>query len=84
MVNIRHWLAGMEGYSMYLLTKYREPQSRGPGVVYVAQISKALKNPRIHAYQRTKRIWARTRYQMGSLVKVVLWIFISIFQKCIE
>lgn len=61
LVNIQHWLDGMEGYSMYLLTKYGDPTpwSKDEVLVYVAQMRKALKNPRIHAYQRAKRIWAK-------------------------
>lgn len=61
MVNLQHWFSGMEGYSMYLLTKYGDPVpwSRDEVLVYVAQMRKELKNPRIHAYQRAKRIWAR-------------------------
>lgn len=60
-VNIQHWLAGMEGYSMYLLTKYGDPVpwTREEVVVYLAQMRKELKNPHFHAYQRAKRIWAR-------------------------
>lgn len=61
MVNVQHWLAGMEGYSMYLLTKYGDPipWSQQEVLVYVAEMRKALKNPRYHAWQRGKRIWAR-------------------------
>lgn len=61
MVNLQHWLAGMEGYSMYLLTKYGDPTpwSKEEVLVYVAQMRKTLKSPHIHAYQRAKRIWAR-------------------------
>lgn len=60
-VNIQHWLTGMEGYSMYLLTKYGDPVpwTREEVLVYVAEMRKALKNPRFHAYQLAKRVWAR-------------------------
>lgn len=60
-VNVQHWLAGMEGYSMYLLTRYGDPEPwiREQVVVYIAEMRKALKDPRFHAYQRAKRIWAR-------------------------
>lgn len=71
MVNLQHWLAGMEGYSMYLLTKYGDPQpwTREEVLVYVAQMRKALTNPRFHAYQRAKRIWARKPFPEESVVK---------------
>lgn len=61
LVNIQHWLAGMEGYSMYLLTKYGDPVpwTKEEVLVYVAEMRKALKNPHFHAYQRAKRIWAK-------------------------
>ncbi|KAJ5330500.1 hypothetical protein N7476_000283 [Penicillium atrosanguineum] len=61
MVNIQHWLAGMEGYSMYLLTKYGDPVpwTKEEVLVYVAEMRKALKNPRFHAYQRARRVWAK-------------------------
>lgn len=60
-VNMQHWLTGMEGYSMYLLTKYGDPVpwSKEEVQVYVAQMRKAVKNPRFHAYQYAKRVWAR-------------------------
>lgn len=60
-VNLQHWLAGMEGYSMFLLTKYGDPVpwTRDEVLVYVAQMRKALTNPAIHAYQCEKRVWAR-------------------------
>lgn len=61
MVNLQHWLAGMEGYSMHLLTRYGDPApwSKEEVLVYVAQMRKALGNPHIHAFQRAKRVWAR-------------------------
>ncbi|KAJ5291454.1 hypothetical protein N7478_000705 [Penicillium angulare] len=61
MVNMQHWLGGMEGYSMYLLTKCGDPMpwSKDEVLVYVAQMRKALTNPRTPAYQYAKRIWAR-------------------------
>ncbi|KAJ5605798.1 hypothetical protein N7510_008579 [Penicillium lagena] len=60
-VNLQHWLAGMEGYSMYLLTKFGDPVpwTREEVLVYLAAMRQALTNPRFHAYQYAKRIWAR-------------------------
>ncbi|KAJ5689817.1 hypothetical protein N7462_004209 [Penicillium macrosclerotiorum] len=60
-VNLAHWSAGMEGYAMYLLTKYGEPQpwSKEEVMVYVAKVRKDLANPRHHVYHRAKRVWAQ-------------------------
>ena len=60
-VNVQHWLAGMEGYSMYLLTKYGDPVpwTKEEVLVYIAEMRKALRNPRFHAYQRARRVWAK-------------------------
>lgn len=53
-VNHQHWLIGMEGYSMWLLTKYGDlvPWTKEEVQVYVAQMRKELSNPRIHVYHR--------------------------------
>ena len=60
-VNLRHWLTGMEGYTMYLMTKFGSPApwSAEEVQVYNARIRKELLNPRHHAYQRARRVWAR-------------------------
>ncbi|KAJ5274108.1 hypothetical protein N7478_009233 [Penicillium angulare] len=60
-VNLSHWLTGMEGYTMYLMTKFGHPKpwSAEEVHVYNSQIRKELSNPRHHGYQRTKRVWAR-------------------------
>jgi hypothetical protein len=59
-VNLEHWLAGMEGYAMYLLTKHGDPVpwSKEEVQVYVAQMRQALTNRHFHAYQYGKRVWA--------------------------
>ena len=61
LVNAQHWFAGMEGYSMYLLTRHGDPTpwTRDEVLVYVAKMRQAFKNPHVHAYQRAKRVWAR-------------------------
>jgi hypothetical protein len=53
-VNYRHWLIGMEGYGMWLLTKYGDPVpwTKEEVQVYVAKMRKELSNPRIHVYHR--------------------------------
>ncbi|KAJ5706538.1 hypothetical protein N7488_006339 [Penicillium malachiteum] len=60
-VNLFHWLTGMEGYTMFLMTKFGhpEPWTESEVHLYNSQIRKELLNPRHHIYQRSKRIWAR-------------------------
>jgi hypothetical protein len=51
----------MEGYTMYLMTKFGSPTPWSPEEVqvYNASMRKELLNPRHHAYQRVRRVWAR-------------------------
>ncbi|OQD76371.1 hypothetical protein PENDEC_c004G06193 [Penicillium decumbens] len=60
-VNFHHWMSGMEGWCMWLLTKFGspEPWTKDEVLVYVAKLRKELKNPRFHIYQRARRVWAR-------------------------
>lgn len=60
-INLHHWLTGVEGYTMFLMTKFGDPApwSQEEVRVYNAQIRKALLNPHHHPYQRTRRVWAR-------------------------
>jgi hypothetical protein len=55
-VNFAHWAAGMEGYAMYLLTKYGEPEpwTKEEVIVYVAKVRRELANPRHHVYHKTQ------------------------------
>ncbi|OGE55745.1 hypothetical protein PENARI_c004G10368 [Penicillium arizonense] len=57
----QHWLSGMEGWCMWLLTKYGAPNpwSKDEVTVYVAKLRAEIKNPRYHIYQRARRVWAR-------------------------
>ncbi|KAJ5378717.1 hypothetical protein N7509_011836 [Penicillium cosmopolitanum] len=61
LINLQHWLTGLEGYAMHLFTKYGKPVpwSKEEVQVYVAGIRKELTNPRHHPYQRARRVWAR-------------------------
>ncbi|CEJ59996.1 hypothetical protein PMG11_08593 [Penicillium brasilianum] len=60
-INYKHWLIGMEGYGMWLLTHYGDPVPwmKEEVQVYVAQMRRELSKPRIHTYQKARRIWAR-------------------------
>lgn len=53
-VNAQHWLSGMEGWCMWLLTKFGSPVpwTKEEVQVYVANMRKELRTPRYHAYQR--------------------------------
>ncbi|KAJ5358162.1 hypothetical protein N7541_005320 [Penicillium brevicompactum] len=60
-VNLEHWLAGLEGYGMYLLTKFGVPKpwSKDEVQVWLAQIRNELRNTNYHTCHRVKRVWAR-------------------------
>ncbi|OKP12453.1 hypothetical protein PENSUB_1913, partial [Penicillium subrubescens] len=53
-VNFQHWVAGMEGWFMWLLTRFGEPQpwSKEEVYVYVAQLRKELQSPYHHVWHR--------------------------------
>ncbi|OQD90538.1 hypothetical protein PENANT_c001G00487 [Penicillium antarcticum] len=57
----QHWLSGMEGWCMWLLTKFGapDPWSKDEVTVYVAKLRAEIKNPHYHIYQRARRVWAR-------------------------
>ena len=52
--NYHHWIDGMEGYALWLLTKFGDPVpwSKEEVLVYVAQMRKAISNPRVHCYHK--------------------------------
>lgn len=62
--NFQHWVAGMEGWCMWLLTRFGEPQPRTKEevykeevykeevYVYVAQLRQELQNPYHHVWHR--------------------------------
>jgi hypothetical protein len=52
MVNHEHWSIGMDGYAMFLFTKFGDPVpwSMEEVQVYVAKLRKELSNPRFHIY----------------------------------
>lgn len=57
-VNRLHWEAGIEGWTMMLLTNFLG-WSREEVEVYLAQMRKAIRNPEIHAYQEFSVVWGR-------------------------
>ncbi|KAI1839103.1 hypothetical protein DTO006G1_757 [Penicillium roqueforti] len=60
-VNFQHWLSGMEGWCMWLLTHFGAPHpwSKDEVTVFLAKVRSELKNPKYHIYQRARRVWAR-------------------------
>lgn len=50
--NLDFWLAGVEGYAMYLLTRYGDPEpwSKQEVQVFMAQVRNDLMNPHYHLY----------------------------------
>jgi hypothetical protein len=52
-VNMEHWKSGLEGWAMWLLTKYGAPKpwSAEEVLAYVAKIKNELMDPKMHIYQ---------------------------------
>ncbi|KAJ5305849.1 hypothetical protein N7508_004864 [Penicillium antarcticum] len=71
-VNLGHWLTGMEGYAMYLFTKYGSPTawSKEEVQVHLARVRKELVDPRYHLYHTVKRVWARKPMPEEDLIKI--------------
>lgn len=53
-VNHQHWAVGMDGYAMFLLTKFGlpTPWSMEEVQIYTAKLRKELSNSRFHIYHR--------------------------------
>jgi len=54
-INLAHWDSGLEGWAMWLLTKYGvpEPWSADEVRVYVALVRQELKNRKLHIWHYT-------------------------------
>lgn len=52
-INYLVWTSGLEGYAMWLLTKFGapEPWTKEEVYVFLARVRKELSDPTIHAYQ---------------------------------
>lgn len=52
-LNYHHWAAGLEGWGMWLLTKFGapEPWAKEEVQAYTGDIRRELKKPQLHAYQ---------------------------------
>ncbi|OCK93441.1 S-adenosyl-L-methionine-dependent methyltransferase [Cenococcum geophilum 1.58] len=53
-INMMHWDAGLEGWALWLLTKYGSPTpwTKEEVQVYVAKMKLDMKDPKIHSYVR--------------------------------
>ncbi|CEJ59596.1 hypothetical protein PMG11_08215 [Penicillium brasilianum] len=60
-LNYHHWVTGMEGYAMWLLTKFGAPTpwTADEVQIYLAKVRVELKDPRIHGWHYGRKIWAR-------------------------
>ena len=54
-VNQHHWSSGLDGWAMWLLTRYGTPQpwSAEAVQVYVAKVRQEMQNPQLHIYHLT-------------------------------
>jgi len=68
-VNFQHWINGIEGWCMWLLTKFGHPQpwDKDEVHVYVAKLRKELKDSRFHIWHQGRRVWARKPMPSGAL-----------------
>ncbi|KAJ6183622.1 hypothetical protein N7519_004923 [Penicillium mononematosum] len=56
-----HWSTALEGWAMWLLTKFGEPEpwTKEEVQVYLARVRAELKDPHVHRYGYGRRVWAR-------------------------
>jgi hypothetical protein len=54
-LHYHHWATGMEGWAMFMLTKWGlpKPWSKEEVQVLVAQVRRELKDPHLHMFQHT-------------------------------
>ncbi|KAJ5951700.1 uncharacterized protein N7479_010113 [Penicillium vulpinum] len=60
-LHYHQWTAGMEGWGMYLLTKFGVPTpwTKEEVQVLLAGVRKELQNPHVHMWQYARRVWGR-------------------------
>jgi hypothetical protein len=54
-LHYHHWTTGMEGWAMFMLTKWGVPKpwTREEVLVLLAKVRKELKDPHLHMFQHT-------------------------------
>ncbi|CAG7956921.1 unnamed protein product [Penicillium salamii] len=69
-----HWTIALEGWAMWLLTKFGAPSpwSSDEVQVYLTKVRSELRNPHVHAYEYARRVWARkpTEEEARANIKV--------------
>ncbi|GAB1735556.1 hypothetical protein NU219Hw_g4134t1 [Hortaea werneckii] len=60
-INFHHWSSGLDGWAMFLLTKFGAPKpwTADEVRVYVAKVRRELMNGRLHIWHYTRRVWAQ-------------------------
>ena len=60
-VNYHAWVGGLEGYGLFLLTKFGapEPWSKEEVLTWVGKVREEFKKPKQHIYQFARRVWAQ-------------------------
>ncbi|CAG8118490.1 unnamed protein product [Penicillium salamii] len=56
-----HWTTALEGWAMWLLTRFGAPSpwSSDEVQVYLTKVRSELRNPHVHAFEYARRVWAR-------------------------
>lgn len=64
-VNLQQWRSGLEGWGMWMLTKFAQPTPWSPDEVrvLVAKLKRELDNPKLHAYHLSSRIWGQKPFE---------------------
>ena len=60
-LRLKEFLEGMEGYSLFLLTHFGEPEPWSPEQVQILlmEMRKDLSNKNYHPYGALRRVWAQ-------------------------
>ncbi|RDW56365.1 hypothetical protein BP5796_13240 [Coleophoma crateriformis] len=60
-VNRQQWKSGLDGWVLFLLTKFGAPTPWSPEevLVYTAKVRAELMNPKYHTYHHARRVWAK-------------------------
>ncbi|KAJ5457249.1 hypothetical protein N7530_012523 [Penicillium desertorum] len=72
-LHYHQWTAGMEGWGLYLLTKFGVPRpwTKEEVLVLLARVRKELQDPHVHMWQYARRVWGRkpTQEEVEGKVK---------------
>ncbi|CAG8891401.1 unnamed protein product [Penicillium nalgiovense] len=60
-LHYHQWTAGMEGWGLYLLTKFGLPRpwTKEEVLVLLARVRKEWQDPHVHMWQYARRVWGR-------------------------